>query len=126
MTPADMICAELRDIGLDANIISANGFFQNTAIVLHQEVPTGRFKNHTFKIAIGLQENSYPDYPPHFIYVAELPDSQLPAHSSFEYDNGQWKSFSVPPSDFWDALPTSEKNMKTYVNRHLLRFWRQI
>ena len=121
-----MICGELRDMGLNPEIISGNGFVQNTAVVLHQEVPTGRFRNQIMKIAIGFQEHSYPDYPPHFIYIAELPDSQIPVHSSFDYDNCQWKSFSVPPSDFWDALPSSEKNMKTYVNRHLPRFWRQI
>ena len=126
MTPTDMICTELREMGLEPHIISANGFIQNTVVALHQKVPTGRLKDQTFRLAIGFQEASYPDYPPHFIYVAELPDSHLPVHSSFEYDNCHWKAFSVPPSDFWDNLPTAQKNMKTFVNRHLLRFWNQI
>ena len=126
MTPAELICAELSELGLAPRVVVAEGFFQNTAVVLEQNVPTGRFKNQTLTVAIGFQEHVYPDYPPHFIYVAELPDSRLPVHSSFEYDNRGWKSFSVPPSDFWDACPASEKNMKTFMNRHLLRFWSQI
>lgn len=126
MTPTDIICAELRDMGLDPQLIFANGFIQHTAVALYQLVPTGRFKDQTFRLAVGFQEDSYPDYPPHFIYVANLPDSHLPVHSTFEYDKCHWMGFSVPPSDFWDGLPTSQKNMKTFVNRHLLRFWSQI
>ena len=126
MTPTDSICAELSQLGLEPKIVSASGFIQHKAVALNQQVPTGRFKDETFILAIGFQEDSYPDYPPHFVYVAELPSEQLPVHSSFTYDNRQWKAFSVPPSDFWDDLPSSEKNMKTFVNRHLLRFWNQI
>lgn len=126
MTPTDMICAELREMGLNPELIHAKGFIQNTAVGIQQLVPTGRLKDQMFRIAIGFQENSYPDYPPHFIYVAALQDSRLPVHTTFEYDSCHWKGFSVPPSDFWDELPTSQKNMKTFVNRHLLRFWRQI
>ena len=126
MTPTDLICAELREMGLAPRIVAANGFIQHTAVALTQQIPTGRFKDQTFTLAVGFQEDNYPDYPPHFIYVAELPSSQLPVHSSFNYDNRQWQAFSVPPSDFWDNLPASEKNMKTFFNRHLLRFWSQI
>lgn len=126
MKPTDLICAELRELELEPQIVSANGFIQQAAVTLIQQVPTGRFKDQFFTLAIGFQEDSYPDYPPHFIYVADLPNAQLPVHSSFTYDNCQWKAFSVPPSDFWDTLPISEKNMKTFVNRHLLRFWSQI
>jgi len=126
MTPTDLIWAELSELGLEPKIVSANRFIQHIAVRLIQQVPTGRFKDQTFTLAIGFQENSYPDYPPHFIYVAGLPNEQIPVHSLFTHDNLQWKAFSVPPSDFWDNLPASEKNMKTFVNRHLLRFWSQI
>ena len=34
--------------------------------------------------------------------------------------------FQFPPSDFWDALPATDKNMRTYVNRHMLRIWDQL
>ena len=126
MTPIDSIFSELDELGLDPHIVAANGFIQQTAVALTQKVPTGRFKDEVFTIAIGFQEDIYPDYPPHFIYVADLPDSQLPIHKSFSFDNRDWSAFSVPPSDFWDGLPASEKNMKTFVNRHLLRFWNQV
>jgi len=123
MTAAEKICDELRDLSLKPEIISANGFINSTAVELYQIIPTGRLKGKWIRYAIGFQEDSYPAYPPHFIYVADIQHSEIPPHTTFEYDNHQWMGFSVPPSDFWDCLPTSEKNMKTYINRHLLRFW---
>ncbi len=126
MTPTELIRVELQDMGLFPEVISAGDFIQNTAVMLVQKISTGRFKGQTFTMAIGFQEDSYPEYPPHFIYVADLPDSNIPIHSSFEHDNRQWKAFSVPPSDIWDSLPESEKNMRTFINLHLLRFWNQI
>ena len=126
MTPTDLICTELNELGLEPHIVSAGGFLQHEAVTLSQLVPIGRFKGQTFQLAIGFQEDTYPDYPPHFIYVADLPDEQFPVHSSFDYGKHHWKAFSAPPIDFWDYLPYSEKNMKTFVNRHLLRFWNQI
>ena len=126
MTPLEKIREELCEIGFTPNVVSAEGFVQSSAVVIAYPVHTGRFKDQIYDIAIGFQEDSYPDYPPHFIYVAELPDPKLPAYSSFHYNNAKWSGFSVPPSDFWDTLPTSEKNMKTFVNRHMIRFWSQI
>ena len=126
MSPADLVCSELREMGLAAQIVAGNGFVQQTAVVISQEVQTGRFKNQVLTIAVGFQEDSYPEYPPHFIYVADLADSRIPVHSQFHFDGRYWKSFSVPPSDFWDSLPAAEKNMKTFLNRHLMRFWNQI
>ena len=126
MTPTDSIYVELSELGLEPQIVSANGFIQHAAVTLIQQVPTGRFKDQSFTLAIGFQEDSYPDYPPHFIYVADLPNAQLPVHSSFTYDNRQWTAFSVPPSDFWDGLAPAEKNMATYIRRHLLRVLSQL
>ncbi len=126
MTPTESICTELQEMGLSPRIMTDVGFNHDCAVALQQTIPTGRYKGRVLTLAIGFQEDSYPDYPPHFVYVADLPDPQIPVHSSFSYDNRRWSGFSVPPSDFWDELSASEKNMKTFVNRHLLRFWNQI
>ena len=56
MTPAELICAELSELGLAPRVVVAEGFFQNTAVVLEQNVPTGRFKNQTLTVAIGFQD----------------------------------------------------------------------
>ena len=77
-------------------------------------------------IAVSFQEEGYPEYPPHFIHVKEVADAKLPEHQTFQFENARWVSFSVPPTDFWDGLPSSEKNMKTYVHRHLARFLDQV
>ena len=126
MTPAELICQELGEMDLSPRIVSNGGFIQNIAIEIRYRIPNGRLKNQTIRLAIGFQEDGYPEYPPHFIYMVSLPNPKLPVHSSFEYDGVQWVAFSVPPSDFWDSIPLEEKNMRTYMNRHLLRFWEQI
>ena len=126
MRALEQIRAELDALGLSPRIVPRTGFDFGAIVAFRFEVNVGRFKGQRFEVGIGFQENGYPEYPPHFLCIASLPDSVLPVHSCSQVDGSDWCAFSVPPSDFWDSLPTSEKNMKTYVRRHLVRFWGQI
>ena len=126
MTPLEAVAQELRALGFVPRIFQGDGFIGQGAVGIDYQVNTGRHKNRTFKIAIGFQEDAYPEYPPHFVYVANLSAPRLSVHSSFHHDGTNWSRFSVPPSDFWDSLASPEKNMKTYVNRHLARFLHQV
>ena len=127
MTSFERVDEELRAIGFVPKIVNASEFVGNTAVLIEYPVTINcRHKGRTFTIAIGFQEDAYPEFPPHFIYVAEFTDPQLPIYKSFHYDNADWLAFSVPPTDFWDRLPSPDKNMKTYVYRHLTRFWSQV
>lgn len=126
MTTLEKVARELRELGFIPEIRRLDGFGGGEVIVIDYPVRIGRYKGSTFRIGIGFQEDSYPEYPPHFVLVAALPSSTLPVHSVHHYDNADWSAFSVPPSDFWDTLPSSEKSMKTYLNRHLARFWSQV
>lgn len=127
MSPLEKIAEEFRELGYLAEIVSNDGkFIGQGAVVFDYAVSNGRYKGRTFKVGIGFQEDAYPEYPPHFIYVADLPSPQLLVHNSFHYNNVNWLGFSVPPSDFWDSLPLQDKNMRTYLYRHLTRFWSQV
>ena len=127
MTPLEKVSEELRALGFAPKIVKADQFRGDGAVVIEYPVTVdSRHKGRTFTMAIGFQEDAYPEYPPHFIYVAEFADPQIPTHSSFCCDDANWCAFSVPPSDFWDRLPSADKNMKTYVHRHLTRFWSQV
>ena len=126
MTILEKVGGELRELGFSPEIIRIDGFGGSGVIVIDYPVSTGRYKGSTFRIGIGFQEEGYPEYPPHFVLVANLPASDVPVHSSHHHDNVGWSAFSVPPSDFWDDLASPNKNMKTYVNRHLARFWSQV
>ena len=128
MTPTETVASELRVLGGVANVrvLNDNVFAERAAVTFDYTVLTGRHRSRIFTIAVGFQEDAYPEYPPHFIYVADLPNPQLPVHSSFDHAGRKWHAFSVPPSDFWDGLPSTEKNMRTYVQRHLARFWSQV
>ena len=128
MTLIEKVAEELRECRFAPQIVTTGEFGADKVVIIPSyPVASGRFKNRCFDIAIGFQEESYPEYPPHFIYVAGLTDPKFPVHGSpFRYNDVDWLAFSVPPSDFWDALQPAMKNMKTYVNRHLARFWSQI
>ena len=126
MNPLEQVCRELRELGYEPTIVSLDGFGAGGLVAVDYEVATGRHRGRTFTVSMGFQEDAYPEYPPHFIGVANLPDPRIPVHSSHRRDNDDWSMFSVPPSDFWDSLPSSEKNMTTYVRRHLARFWSQV
>lgn len=126
MNDSQKVRDELRELGFQTELARFPNAGEDGAVVIDYPVETGRYKGQTFKIGIGFQESGYPEYPPHFIHVRELPESHIPHHSQHSYEGVDWTVFSIPPKDFWDSLPTPAKNMKTYINRHLVRFWSQI
>ncbi len=126
MSDLNKINSELSELGFTPQIVHFPEFGSGEAVVIGYPVTTGRYKGQTFKIGISFQEGGYPEYPPHFLHVQTLPASLFPEYSRHRYAHSDWSVFSVPPSDFWDNLPLEKKNMKTYLNRHLTRFWNQI
>lgn len=124
-TPLAKILAELHELGFAAVECKPDDFGYALAVIEYP-VQVGRYRGRNFTVGIGFQEDAYPEYPPHWLCVASLPDNQIRHHSEFTCKDAHWRAFSVPPSDFWDTLPTVEKNMKTYLWRHMPRFWDQV
>lgn len=126
MSAVDQIRTELEELGFAPEVLRIDGLGGERAIVIDYPVRTGRHKERTFKVGVAFQEAGYPEYPPHFIWVAKLASPALPTHSTRHHEGVDWSAFSVPPSDFWDSLPLADKNMKTYMSRHVQRFWDQV
>lgn len=126
MSALEQIRTELDEFGLKPRVISRPEFLLGGIVAFSYDPDVGRFRGQTFQVGIGFQENAYPEYPPHFLLVANLSDATIPVYSRLQFDGCDWSVFSVPPSDFWDRLPATEKNMKTYMRRHIVRFWSQI
>ena len=124
MGAIDVVQRELRDLELRPEVIDFPGF--GRVVVFDYAVPTGRYRGHTFRVGVAFQEEGYPAYPPHFILIADLPHAYLTKYATHRYDGREWSVFSAPPGDFWDRLAPADKNMKTYVHRHLLRLWHQM
>ncbi len=120
------IAAEFSVLGHSPTTLQIEGLGGKEAVVIDYPVSTGRFKGQTLRIGVAFQETGYPEYPPHFVWVADISEPRLPVHSTSFFCGAEWMAFSVPPSDFWDRLPVTDKNMKTYIDRHLLRFWSQV
>ena len=99
-------------------------------------IKDGSRMGETVTIAVAVHENEgeWPEVAPHWLYVSP-PDEVLAeqvkgspspgAVQNFECDEGlQWMAISAPPSDFWDQIDThGEKNMDTYLERHVRRIW---
>ena len=129
MTAIDRICDELRELGFNPEKVRLASDSIELA-VFEYAVEVGRYAGRQFQVGLRFQEEGYPEYPPHWVYVANLPagftPQAAPIHSSVEHGGVTWSAFSVPPGDFWDRLPSGEKNMKTYIQRHFIRFWSQV
>jgi len=117
----DTVDRELRELGIGSRVVRWAGA-GGEAVVFPFRVLTGRLEGDTLDIGLSFQEAAYPEYPPHFIHVRGLDATRQTRHSEHEFEGALWWAFSAPPSDFWDALDPSQKNMRTYVRRHLLRF----
>ena len=126
MSPLERVSEELRSLGYEPKLLHFEGSGLGRFVVIDYNPPVGRYQGRKFRVGIGFQEDGYPEYPPHFIAVANLEAPSLPVHSSQLLGSDTWSLFSVPPSDFWDSLPSSAKNMKTYLLRHVMRFWSQM
>ena len=122
------VAAELREIGLTPSIVTLPQFLVSPeAILFKEEVKTGRYKGQQLPLCLSFQENTYPEYPPHFVHLESTLETNIATRHSEHYFNGQkWFAYSLPPSDFWDSLEPSQKNMKTYYFRHLIRIFTQL
>ena len=125
MNSLELIKKEMEALGYQTKL-TAN-LFNNTSVLTFDYTPSlGRYKNQKFKMSISMQEDGYPEFPPHFLHICNLPDSHLTIHGTYETNDGLWKVFSAPPNDIWDHLPMEERNMKTYMYSHVNRIWNQI
>ena len=117
------IVTELQDIGLNPRIFE---FYASSAlqrgVMFDVEVESGCYKGKTLKVAVSFQENSYPEYPPHFVHLkSSTATGRFTRHFTYQFEGEEWSAYSLPPSDFWDKLDSSQKNMGTYVKRHIFR-----
>ena len=68
MMPIKKVVDELRECGLDPQVVTADEFAANGSgsviKIASYRVATGRFKGRCLDIAIGFQESAYPEYPP--------------------------------------------------------------
>lgn len=126
MGAIDVVERELLELGYRPEVTDVPGFGFGRVAIFRYPVSTGRYRGRTFRVGVGFQEEGYPEYPPHFVFVAELPHANFPKWATYRIECQEWSVFSFPPSDFWDGLAPTEKNMKTYLRRHLTRVWRDM
>ena len=117
------VAEELRELGLAPRIVEFPSFpSSGQAVLVNVAVEHGRYKGQTLTVGLSLQERAYPEYPPHFVHFKSSVSTNITTkHSTHDFEGEGWSAYSLPPSDFWDSLDSSHKNMKTYVRRHLLR-----
>ncbi len=123
MSGLDKITNELKDLGYSPFSIDTP---KGQTVVISYCISAGKYKNQKILLGFSLQEDSYPEYPPHWIHISPPHDDQKGGSvESYKKkdDQGQereWLTLSRPPKDFWDNL--SQKNMKCYLDWHISRF----
>ena len=123
----DQVVRELRELGLAARNVELPSFPASArAAFFTVPVEHGRYKDETLAVGVSFQEDAYPEYPPHFIHFRTSIKTPITRHSTHHFEGEEWAAYSLPPSDFWDRLAPAEKNMATYVRRHLLRILAQL
>lgn len=123
----DKVAEELQEQGYAPQIVDFPTFpVRGKAIVFELPVEHGRYKKETLAVGLSFQEFAYPEYPPHFVHLKSSVQTGITRHSEHDFGGEKWAAYSLPPSDFWDRLEFSQKNMKTYVKRHLMRVLAQL
>lgn len=128
MSGLEKIREELEHLGCSPEIVQFRKFSPDRghAVTFRYQVDAGRYRGRECALGVSFQETAYPEYPPHFLHIAEAPEIACAPTYCIHAHNGQrWHAFSVPPNDFWDQIPRGQKNMRTYLDRHLRRFWDQ-
>lgn len=117
------VAEELLELGLAPRVVDFSAFrASGQAVLVDIAVEHGRFKGQVIAVGLSFQENAYPEYPPHFVHFkSSISTSIATRHSVHDFEGENWSAYSLPPSDFWDGLDSSQRNMKTYVRRHLQR-----
>ena len=117
------VADELRELDFSPRLVEFPSFPSSSqAVLVDVAVQHGRYKGQTLAVGLSFQENAYPEYPPHFVHFKSSISTKIATrHSTHDFEGENWSAYSLPPSDFWDNLDSSQKNMKTYVRRHLLR-----
>ena len=120
----ERVAQELRELDFVPRIAE---FSSKQAVIVDVPVEHGRYKGQTLVVGFSFQEDAYPEYPPHFVHLkSSVSTSKFTRHSEHDFEGEKWFAYSLPPSDFWDRLDSSQKNMKTYFRRHLLRVLDQL
>ena len=124
----EQVAEELRDIKLAPRIVDFPGFpASGRAVVFDVEVQHGRYKGQNLTLALSFQGDAYPEYPPHFVHFKSSISTEITTrHSTHDFEGENWSAYSLPPSDFWDTLESSQKHMRVYYRRHLLRILAQL
>ena len=124
----EQVLEELRSVGLTPKIVDFTDFpISRQAIAFDIRVQHGRYKGKTLTLALSFQENTYPEYPPHFIHFKSSVSTAIATkHCIHNFEGESWSAYSLPPSDFWDRLESSQKNMRTCYKRHLFRVLAQL
>ena len=94
-------------------------------------IPCGSLKGKRNIIGIELPLTDYPRLPPHFVHLKKSEFREVinkigQIHEEYVIEKETWIVLSRPPQDIWDDLVNSQKNLCTFFESHLRRFWENL
>ena len=127
-TDVDAVISELKALGYSPFTMEEPQEARGV-IFFDYLISDGKYRGETVLLGISFRTPGYPEYPPHWIHVSPAHhDGRGGVGSQYrcKVRNGEeyeFMSLSRPPKDFWDKLPTKNKNINNYLNMHLDRFF---
>ena len=115
---------ELKSLGYRTSLLDS---LRGKVVAIPYKVEVGSHKGEQFTLGVSMHGNeSYPEYPPHWIHLTPpFDDGRRGAIDKYQDNEGrEWIAMSRPPGQLWDELPT--KHMYAYLQEHLRRFWNGI
>ena len=114
----DKIEIELQELGFSTTRFASP---HGEVVAFSYVIDVGRLSETGCQLGFSMQEQGFPVYAPHWIHVAlPIKDKQSRGRQYTDEQGTPWVAFSRPPT-YWDNLPN--KNMKTFLNEHVRRFF---
>ena len=127
MSSLERIADELRGLKYAPFFIDTP---QGRTVVIRYRIQTGKYDGERVWLGFSLQEEGYPEYPPHWIHISPPYDDQRGGSTNPYSGCGpegatqKWLALSRPPGEMWDRLRT--KHMKGYLDFHITRFCKNL
>ena len=119
----DLFEEELRALG---HCTSRHASPKGDVVSIPYVVDVGAKREHQYRVGFSMDQDGYPDYPPHWLHVCPpVNDNAGGTVADYTVDGVTWTFLSRPPGDdVWED--PRNRTAKTLLNHTVRRFWENL
>lgn len=120
---ANRIEEELRALGY---CTSRHQSDKGEVVSIPYVVEVGPKRNQKHQVGFSMDQDGYPDYPPHWLHICPpVDDNAGGAVAQYSVEGTAWMYLSRPPGDdVWED--PQNRSVKTLLNHTVRRFWENL